>query len=556
MTAVSAQPDLDATDARTEPPTVTPSLLDAVRDLRRDVERTAFPLEVPGVEEARASRSRLLDQLSDHLLPRLEQLSAPAVVVLAGSTGAGKSTLANSLLGTEVSAAGVLRPTTRRPVLVHHPDDGDLLAGHPLMGAVDVVPHDGVPRGIALLDAPDLDSVLASNRETAHRLLEAADLWLFVTTAARYGDALPWRVLDGAMQRTASVAMVLNRVPPESLATVRGDLLTRLRERGMHGVPLFVVPDVGPHEGLLEPSAVAPIQRWLTTVAGPDRARSVIARTLRGSLGSLRSWVDSQAEAVQAQVDAAAALRVQIAAAVAGPAAVAGDAVVAGTVADGGVRASWAELTAGAGPLARAIGRSGRLRGSRRAGRTRETALAPLLEHLERSAAATLDAAATAAETALRTRLTAPDAPPGAAALVAGWATPDRDRARTQEAQRSAHQWVRSADDAVADLVASGDPATARRAQAAVAALGARGLAAVLLAAAAGLAPAGQLMHAALGDAGVPVREALRDGLVARAREQVSQEAASLERRLAVPDLAPDAASRLRLRLAVLKGLT
>ncbi|GAA2724860.1 hypothetical protein CAE01nite_17660 [Cellulomonas aerilata] len=553
---MSAQPDLHATDASTEPPTVTPSLLDAVRDLRRDVERTTFPLELPGVEEARASRARLLDQLSDHLLPRLEQLSAPAVVVLAGSTGAGKSTLANSLLGTEVSPAGVLRPTTRRPVLVHHPDDGELLAGHPLMGAVDVVPHDGVPRGIALLDAPDLDSVLRSNRETARRLLEAADLWLFVTTAARYGDALPWRVLDGAMERRASVAMVLNRVPTESLATVRGDLLTRLRERGMQGVPLFVLPDVGPHEGLLEPSAVAPINRWLTTVAGPDRARSVIARTLRGSLGSLRGWVDGLAESVQEQVDAAGALRVRIAAAVASPTAAAGGAVLAGAVADGAVRASWAELATGAGPLARAVGRSGRLRGSRRTARTREAALEPLLEHLERSAAAALDAAATTAETELRARLTGPDAPPGSAGLVAGWATHDHAEARTREARRSAHQWVRSADDAVAALVASGDPDTARRAQGAASALGARGLAAVLLAAAAGLAPAGQLMHAALGDAGVPVREALRDGLVQRAREQVSQEAASLERHLTVPDLAPDAASRLRLRLAVLKGLT
>jgi energy-coupling factor transporter ATP-binding protein EcfA2 len=556
MTAVSAQPDLLATDASTEPPTVTPSLLDAVRDLRRDVERTVFPLEIEGVEEARASRARLLDQLSDHLLPRLEQLSAPAVVVLAGSTGAGKSTLANSLLGTEVSAAGVLRPTTRRPVLVHHPDDADLLSGHPLLGSVDVVAHDGVPRGIALLDAPDLDSLLQANRETAHRLLEAADLWLFVTTAARYGDALPWKVLEGAMQRTASVAMVLNRVPPESLPTVRGDLLTRLRERGMHGVPLFVVPDVGPHEGLLQPAAVAPINRWLTTVAGPDRARSVIARTLRGSLGSLRSWVDAQAEAVQAQVDAAASLRVQIAAAVAGPAAAAGDAVVAGAVADGAVRAQWEELTAASGPLARVVGRSGRIRGSRRAGRSREQAVAPLREHLERSAAATLDAAATAAETALRDRLTRPDAPGGAAGLLARWATPQHAEARTQEAQRSAHQWVRSADDAVAALLAAGDPVVEQHARSAVSALGPRGLAAVLLAAAAGLAPAGRLMHAAIGDAGVPVREALRDDLVSRARDGVNHEAAGLERLLAVPDLAPDAASRLRLRLAVLKGLT
>ncbi|MHB1490067.1 MAG: GTPase, partial [Cellulomonas sp.] len=112
---MTAQPGPAVERESTEPPVVTPSLLDAVQDLRRDVEATAFPLEIAGVARARASRSRLLDQLQDHLLPRLRELSAPAIVVVAGSTGAGKSTLVNSLLGTEVSQAGVLRPTTRRP---------------------------------------------------------------------------------------------------------------------------------------------------------------------------------------------------------------------------------------------------------------------------------------------------------------------------------------------------------------------------------------------------------------------------------------------------------
>ena len=44
------------------------------------------------------------------------------LAVVGGSTGAGKSTLVNSLVGDDVSRTGVLRPTTRSPVLVHHPD--------------------------------------------------------------------------------------------------------------------------------------------------------------------------------------------------------------------------------------------------------------------------------------------------------------------------------------------------------------------------------------------------------------------------------------------------
>ena len=38
---------------------------------------------------AEDSRRRLLDQLDDHLLPRLRELSAPGFVVVAGSTGGG-----------------------------------------------------------------------------------------------------------------------------------------------------------------------------------------------------------------------------------------------------------------------------------------------------------------------------------------------------------------------------------------------------------------------------------------------------------------------------------
>lgn len=213
-------------------------------------------------------------------------------MVIAGSTGAGKSTLLNSLLHEEVSEASVIRPTTREPVVVYNPQDAEVIEGTPLVGAVRSVANVNVPRGIALLDAPDLDSVLDENRETASRLLEGADLWLFVTTAARYGDALPWRTLEGAVERGATVAMVLNRAPKASLTTVRGDLLNRLREHRMESAPLFVVPDAGPHEGLLDASSVAPIERWLRTLGGADRARSVILRTLRGSLAALPPWVD------------------------------------------------------------------------------------------------------------------------------------------------------------------------------------------------------------------------------------------------------------------------
>ncbi|WP_028047146.1 dynamin family protein [Cellulomonas sp. URHE0023] len=533
------------------------SLLDAVKDLRRDVEKTGFPLEIPGIEAARASRDRLVDQLGEHLVPRLTELSAPAVVVVSGSTGAGKSTLVNSLVGKEVSTAGVLRPTTRRPVLVHHPLDTELLSHHPVLESVSVVADDNMVRGIALLDAPDLDSVLESNRESAHRLLEAADLWLFVTTAARYGDALPWRVLQGAVERGASIAMVLNRVPPASLPTVRGDLLGRLRENGLQGSPLFVVPDLGPHEGLLPASSVSPIQRWLAMLAGPDRARTVIGRTLRGSLAALRPWVDELAEAVQAQADAAAAIGVVLDAALDASAVQAADAIREGAVADGAVRARWSELTSARGALDRVVSRRGRVRGSARDGRTRSAQVAPLVEDLVHAVTATLTAAGGHAEQALRAALVAPQGPAGGPSVEASWAPGSNRRAAADQAARA---WtaqgvrvVRAALAAAPDVDAS---RRARRRRKAERSLGDDGLAAVALAAAAGVQGARDLLVVLIDEAGERAADELRTDLEDRVAAQVALERAAVGDVLADPDLADDAASRLRLRLAVLKGLT
>lgn len=549
------------------PPEVSRTLLDAIRDLRRDVAATQFPLDVDGAVEARASRTRLLDQLDDHLLPRLSDLSAPAIVVVAGSTGAGKSTLVNSVLGTEVTQAGVLRPTTRRPVLAHHSDDADLMAAHPVLDAVEVVANEAVPRGIALLDAPDIDSVLETNRDTAHRLLEAADLWLFVTTAARYGDALPWRILDDAMARGASIAMVLNRVPPEALTTVRGDLLGRLRSRGMASVPLFVVADVGPHEGMLDPKAVAPIGRWLTMLAGPDRARSVISRTLRGSLAALRPWVDELAEAVQAQADAAHAVRSELAPVLEAPAASARGRVVAGEVAAGTAHSRWAQLTATGAPLWGVVSRRGRISGGRRMARARAEALGSLAADLRASARVSLYSAGELAAEAIETHLGARGGlGRGVVALwqseADGGANPAelRRAERATQADESAADWVASAKHAVAAAAAAlGDGAGAdrkaqRRWRKAAAALGDGGIEGLVLAAGAGLEPAAALLRSLVGQAGEPAIEATRAQLLTRTDDVVAGELSAVVGVLDTPHLAEDAAATLRLRLAVLKA--
>ena len=545
----SPEPEIEA-EIEAEAEAVAPaSLLDAVTDLRRDVEATRLPLPLERTDHALVVRQRLIDQLDDHLLPRLHALFAPGIVVVAGSTGAGKSTLVNSLLREEISAAGVIRPTTRQPVLAHNPADGDLLGEHPLLSIADIVGHPAVPRGLALVDAPDLDSLLANNRSTAHRLLEAADLWLFVTTAARYGDAVPWEMLDRAAERSTSMAMVLNRVPDEAAAEVRGDLVSRLNDRGLQAVPLFIVPDLGPHEGMLDAAVVAPIKRWLAMVAGPDRARSVIARTQRGALHSLRPWVDELAEAVQAQVDARASLESLIRGSVTAPTERATAALGDGALLGGPVVATWQRLAGRSGPLVR--------RWTTRWGRRRRAkALVDLGDELRSAVTVSLLGARHAGERAVVDALSAGDVPGADAVLesVTVHHDPGLDGAVTPE--QSAADWLLGAAQEARTLTDDAETATARRALGLRVGLGEDGAGTVVALAAAGLSEARLGLVRALGrEATDDVVGNVRTDLESRVAEQVRAAIAPALGVLSVADLADDAASRLRLRLAVLKGI-
>ena len=309
-------------------------LLEAAEQLRAEVAAIQLPLEVPGVDEARTEREALLGQLDDYLLPRLRRLDAPLLAVVGGSTGAGKSTLVNSIARREVTRSGVLRPTTRSPVLVHHPyDSGAFLSQRILPGlarvtseapepaqpididaprvtALRLVPHDGMTPGLAVVDAPDIDSVVEANRDLAVQLLLSADLWVFVTTSARYGDAVPWKLLKQAVDRGVAVAVVLDRVPPDVMQEVRRDLATRLRDGGLGTSPMFTIPETPLEGGFLPEDLVAPLAGWLRRLALDARSRDVVVRrTLIGILDSLRDRVGVVAAAADAQATADADLR-------------------------------------------------------------------------------------------------------------------------------------------------------------------------------------------------------------------------------------------------------
>ena len=104
------------------------SLLSPLEALRDALGQVRMPLLVPGADAARGMAGSFTNQLDDYILPRLRDADAPLLAVVGGSTGSGKSTLVNRLVGTPVTTPGVLRPTTRHPVLVHNPVDTEWFA--------------------------------------------------------------------------------------------------------------------------------------------------------------------------------------------------------------------------------------------------------------------------------------------------------------------------------------------------------------------------------------------------------------------------------------------
>jgi hypothetical protein len=364
-------------DAVARPRSSAADLTTALIRLHAELENAPLRLDLPEAAELRSERDDMIHQLGDYVLPRLLQLDAPLLAVVGGSTGAGKSTLVNSLVRERVTASGVLRPTTRSPVLVHNPDDSGWFNSATLLPdlartsqptndgqALHLVTSEAIPAGLAVLDAPDVDSVDADNRALAGQLLAAADLWVFVTSAARYADQVPWEFLRNAAERSAAVAIVLDRTSPAAVVEVRAHLARMLSGRGLKDSPLFVVPEAPVDEqGLLPVDAVADVRSWLVDLASDKAARSqIIAQTLDGAVRQVTYRSHVIADAVVTQQSATDQLRADVEAAYAEASRAIETAVGDGTMLRGEVLARWQEFV-GAGELARSLEqRAGRIR--------------------------------------------------------------------------------------------------------------------------------------------------------------------------------------------------
>lgn len=251
---------------------------------------------------------RLVDHVEGHVLPRARSLDAPLLILLLGPTGAGKSTIMNTLAGRPVSPTGVLRPTTREVVVLVNPADAATLfaSGGSLAELAPerrvVVEDASAAEGLVLLDAPDIDSVEHANRELADRLAEAADLCLFVTTATRYADRVPWEVLARLRERGLPLIAVVNRMPPDEAD--RDEVLADARRLMVEaGIPaelelLSVVEGaVDSAAESLDPDAIRPIVDRIETLgASREERRAAAARALAGSLAGLGPLVDLVAD--------------------------------------------------------------------------------------------------------------------------------------------------------------------------------------------------------------------------------------------------------------------
>lgn len=220
---------------------------------------------------------------------RLLRSADHTVVALGGATGSGKSSLFNALSGIDLAGVGVRRPTT----------SWTLACTWGSQGAADLLDWIGIPsrhqltrtgplgdsagdtadfEGLVLLDMPDHDSVFDAHHAEVDRVVEYADLFIWVLDPQKYADAALHDNYLKPLGRNKDITLVvLNQIDRLSdadrelaLADLR-DLLTR---EGLLDVPI-IATSAKTGEGLAELRA---------EVSGRVRAKRAARARLAGQL--------------------------------------------------------------------------------------------------------------------------------------------------------------------------------------------------------------------------------------------------------------------------------
>jgi hypothetical protein len=293
--------------------------------LASHVAALGFELSGAAAAELRTERDRL-ERLLRGVARRTDEPRAPLLVVVGGGSGAGKSTTVNSLAGAAVAEVSAVRPTTRTPTLVCHPDDRawfdddrvlpDLARVGPEAAGdrgstrrLRLVTSPHLRPGLALLDTPDIDSVELANHHLADEALDAADVWLWLATSRTYADEVGMTYLRRARARRVLTALAVTQVHTEEADEVLPDVDRLLAEHD-------VVPDTRlhvPHAPVLEeqvPSiAVADLRRWLDELAPTDQRVAIRRRALAGLRAAVPTELGPLVDAVTAEQRVADRLR-------------------------------------------------------------------------------------------------------------------------------------------------------------------------------------------------------------------------------------------------------
>ncbi len=217
-----------------------------------------------GLEEAvTAARGRLDDALVDETADLVERAAARlrlsadhTVVAIAGATGSGKSSTFNSLVGLDLAATGVRRPTTSWATACVWGSDGadELLEWLGIAQRHRTVrdsmldsgrQQDRQLEGVVLLDLPDHDSTEVSHHLEVDRLVRLADMLVWVLDPQKYADAAVHdRYLAPLATHQEVMVVVLNHldsVPEGQREPMLADVRRLLDNDGLTKVPVFGV---------------------------------------------------------------------------------------------------------------------------------------------------------------------------------------------------------------------------------------------------------------------------------------------------------------------------
>ncbi len=223
-------------------------------DLRRRLIAARSLADLGGSRLSTPARTALRTVL-DRARGRLAVAGDHTVVVLAGPTGVGKSSLFNALLDVDLARVGVTRPTTSEPLaaVVSADPVAELMAHLGLSSWNNVAVHTHPElESLVLVDLPDHDSVVVAHRHRAAELVAVADRLVWVVDPEKYADASVHDDLLAPLRAHAGVLTVvcnrIDRLEPEDAGQVLADLRTLLADHGLGGTEVLAtstVTDVG-----------------------------------------------------------------------------------------------------------------------------------------------------------------------------------------------------------------------------------------------------------------------------------------------------------------------